>query len=466
MHRFVISVCVLACVGEPAIALFPTAPRPVPLPQLLDYARRHLAANPNDSGAFYRLARIRYLAFTYGLESIQVFGRVDEFKTIPATWAEDDEGWRETTERARLAEAKKVALSELGTEQEASMSREQREAFKIASERHFKSLTLRGWIPRQIEPRIRIAHAEAALRAFNEAIRLNGKEPLFHMGRVSLLKQFRDWSEAAKPGELPATLAGITDRDLMSGFWDAYSTARERLNNAAKTHVEFSCAEVCFEASVGYAQLAQLHYNELSQDERARFVQLEDGLKLAESISDKNKHRVITPIIFSLNPMKQLDELLDVERVVHFDLRGHGPKQSWTWVKPDTGFLVWDPERSGVIDSGQQMFGSYTWQIFWRDGYEAMSVLDADRNGILEDAELDSLSVWFDRDGNGVSDPGEVVTVKSLGIAGLRTQPTGKGANHVSNPNGLILQSGRELPTWDWLTAPVPHELPAQNVKP
>ena len=65
------------------------------------------------------------------------------------------------------------------------------------------------------------------------------------------------------------------------------------------------------------------------------------------------------------------------------------------------------------------MFGSYTWQIFWRDGYEAMSVLDTD------------------------------------GTAGLRNQATSKGANHVSNPNGLILQSGRELPTWDWLTSPV-----------
>ena len=468
LHQFVILVCVLAFAGEPANALFET-PRTVPLAELLDHAREYLKRNPNDSAAFYRLARIRYLAFTYGLESFPVYGRDDGLnsrKTIPGIPERYEEAWRDTAESARLEEAKKLALSELGIEQEASMQREQREALKIASERHFKSLKLRGWTPQQIAPRIRIAHAVAAHSAFNEAIRLNSKEPLFHMGRVSLLKQFRDWSESTKPGELPATLAGITDRDLMSGFWDAYSTARELLNNAAKTPVEFSRAEVCFEASVGYAELAQLHFNDLSDDERARFVQLEDGLKLAESISEKNKHRIITPIIFCLNPVKQFDELLDAERVVQFDLRGYGPKQSWTWVKPDTGFLVWDPERSGVIDSGQQMFGSYTWQIFWRDGYEAMSVLDADDNGILEEAELDRLSVWFDRDGNGVSSPGEVVPVNLLEIAGLRTQATSKGANHVSNPNGLILQSGQELPTWDWLTSPVTREQPAQSIKP
>lgn len=455
LHQFVVSVCVLAFAAQPANALFSKAPLQVPLSELLDHARLHLTENPNDSDAFYRLARIRYLAFTYGLDSIHVPGTLHELKTVPYIWTEDEETWKESTERARIAEAKRLALSELGIAQEALLQREQREAFDLASERHLKTLRLRGWIPVQFEPRIRIAHAEAALRAFNEAIRLNRNVPLFHMGRVSLLKQFRDWSEVAKPAEVPRSLAGITDHDLMSGFWDAYSTAREGLNNKAKTPVEYSRAEVCFEASVGYAQLAQSHINELSDEERSRFVKLEDGLKLAESISGINRNRLITPIIFSLESVKQIDELLDPECVVQFDLRGFGPKQSWTWVKPDTGFLVWDPERSGVIDSGQQMFGSYTWQIFWRDGYEAMSVLDADGNGILEEAELDRLSVWFDRDGNGVSSPGEVVPVKSIGIAGLRTQATSKGANHVSNPNGLILQSGQELPTWDWLTSPV-----------
>ena len=47
-------------------------------------------------------------------------------------------------------------------------------------------------------------------------------------------------------------------------------------------------------------------------------------------------------------------------------------------------------------------------------GYEPMSMLDDNCNGWLEGNELSGLSVWQDRNSNGVSDMGEVESVATL----------------------------------------------------
>jgi hypothetical protein len=317
---------------------------------------------------------------------------------------------------------------------------------------HFHALRWKDWAPPQKDPNLEIRHAEAAVLAFDQAIRLGSQIPRYHLGRASMLEQFKIRQEKKKWRKLPPVLAKVTHREILTSYWNAFSTAFEADSNSpAKPRNGDSFTSD--EAGYGYIRVAEANRDKLSEQEGERLSEIRNGMKQLNEKPDGES--IITPIILCFDSAHGMDDLLAPERVVQFDLRGYGPKQSWTWVKPDSGFLVWDPERSGVIESGQQMFGSYTWQIFWRDGYEAMSVLDADGNGILEEAELERLSVWFDRDGNGVSGPGEVVPVKSLGIAGLRTQATSKGSNHVSNPKGLILQGGRELPTWDWLTSPI-----------
>ena len=70
--------------------------------------------------------------------------------------------------------------------------------------------------------------------------------------------------------------------------------------------------------------------------------------------------------------------------------------------------------------------------------------------------ELAGIAVWFDRDSDGVSGPGEVVPVEELGIAALSTEATGHVGLSPANPLGLELADGRRLPTWDWVTSPCP----------
>jgi hypothetical protein len=166
----------------------------------------------------------------------------------------------------------------------------------------------------------------------------------------------------------------------------------------------------------------------------------------------------VTPIVFSLSKAGRLDDLLDNKRTVTFDLDGTGRSQTWPWVKPDTAILVWAPEAgrsSPVVQSGRQLFGSVTWWIFWRDGYAALDALDDNRDGRLSGAELHGLAVWFDRNGDGVAEAGEVVPIEELGIDSIDVRRTGFDGESACNRGGLMMKDGRVLPTYDWVAHPV-----------
>ena len=161
------------------------------------------------------------------------------------------------------------------------------------------------------------------------------------------------------------------------------------------------------------------------------------------------------PLPLADNPVRLAEELAMIDmvsrgRLVSFDLVGTGRKQRWPWVRPETGMLVWDPERRGRITSGTQLFGNFTWSIFWRNGYEPLAFLDDNHDGWLRGPELQGLSVWQDRNGNGVSEPGEVAPVAALGIARIAVQTSSASSGVPFSRRGVARQDGTCLPTYDW----------------
>jgi len=160
---------------------------------------------------------------------------------------------------------------------------------------------------------------------------------------------------------------------------------------------------------------------------------------------------MVTPIILDLGSPKPLSDLLSSKKWVPFDLDGTGRAQTYRWVKPTTAFLVWDPQHEGRITSGRQLFGNATWWMLWNNGYAALDALDNNRDGWLSGNELHGLALWYDRNGNGKCDPGEVISIEQTGIVALRTRFDGKsGASFVSQ-SGVVLKDGRTLPTYDWV---------------
>jgi hypothetical protein len=154
----------------------------------------------------------------------------------------------------------------------------------------------------------------------------------------------------------------------------------------------------------------------------------------------QNKPLAITPIIFAPHPGTDLEELTSSTMRVPFDIDGFDDHRAWTWLQPTTCILVWDPEHTGRITSGRQLFGSVTWWMFWRDGFEPLAALDDNRDGRLTGAEISGIAVWRDANGNGVSDPGEVIPAEQFGILEIGVRGS-----------GITLRDGTVLPMYDWV---------------
>jgi len=99
------------------------------------------------------------------------------------------------------------------------------------------------------------------------------------------------------------------------------------------------------------------------------------------------------------------------------------------------------------------MFGNVTFWIFWPNGYAALAALDDNGDGRLTGPELRGLCLWIDRNGNGISEPGEVVPVESLGITAIQCGCHTNATGMPWNPAGVVFQDGSSRATYDW-TAP------------
>lgn len=157
--------------------------------------------------------------------------------------------------------------------------------------------------------------------------------------------------------------------------------------------------------------------------------------------------------------------------LVSFPVNPNNLNKAYTWrASKNMPLLVYDIEHSGVIKSGEQLFGNWTWggkkiaslnsnniaTSAWRDGYEALSQLDSNRNGKVEGIELEPLGLWFDNNQDGISQVGEVVSVKEAGVVTLyyqadRNQPSSKeivaSVGYEKNNNENIVK-GKSI---DWL---------------
>lgn len=100
-------------------------------------------------------------------------------------------------------------------------------------------------------------------------------------------------------------------------------------------------------------------------------------------------------------------------------------EMSWTDPQWHNGWLALDRNGNGTIDDFTELFGNFTPQPTStdRNGYLALALFDepmngGNANGVIDpgDAVYDQLRIWIDANHDGISQPGELHTLRELGI--------------------------------------------------
>ena len=167
----------------------------------------------------------------------------------------------------------------------------------------------------------------------------------------------------------------------------------------------------------------------------------------------KRLPRPITPIAIPLQDDLTVGDLVNQNARVKFDADGTGLQKTWTWITPKAGWLVHDPNHTGKVTSALQMFGGVTFWMLWANGYQALSALDDNGDGKLTGNELRGLAVWHDRNSNGISERGEVKTLKEMQIVELSCRHVSSNSQtHVAkSAKGVRFKNGKQRATYDVL---------------
>jgi hypothetical protein len=378
-----------------AIALW-ASPVSAPIERLLPNVKRHVERNPKDAHGHYVLARLHSLAFAKGIKA-----RVYYYTNKPLDFSPYEMFLQER--RKELGEPDQEALN----------------------------------------------HLAESIRHYRIAVQLKQKEALYWLGLGWVLEQgikFADKLQAPFLEKPKIVSSEEWRKEALNAYRQAFRLCvKEELKKRGFMAESEGLSSGSIAQEAGEAILRLQKGRKLTQEEEEELVEVEKAVAML-----KRKPRAITPIIFPLHSALRLSKLVSSHSVV-FDLDGDGVKEKWQWVTKEAGFLVWDGEKTGQVSSGLQLFGSVTWWMFWRNGYEALAALDDDGNGWLEDKELDGIFVWHDRNCNGISESGEVLPLEHFEIIRIAVSATHKDGKVLFNPFGIQLKDGRFLPTYDWV---------------
>lgn len=136
------------------------------------------------------------------------------------------------------------------------------------------------------------------------------------------------------------------------------------------------------------------------------------------------------PITIDLDGLQY--ELTSFQNGVLFDFfnKGSMTQMAWTAKGWNGGFLALDRNGNGKIDNGTELFGNVTPQTpvpgKTPNGFLALAEFDKTANGGNGDGQIDArdaifpkLLVWVDKNHNGVSDPGELLTLQQAGVVSI-----------------------------------------------
>ncbi len=423
-------------------------PTYLPVERLVANTTAHLQNDPNDAGLWYNLARIHYLAFANQALTVGAYVHHSPPRACP-DWLLKGDVCGAANQHAWELALKKEGYSSI--EEVPDDKRPKIEESVCVIE---KALMAEGWRPEAPPREQLLAHATEAKKSFLHAIQLEPKNGLYLLGLASLYRQYLDYSVKEDPNTPAIGFDDVTVAVAREMFYEAFQCAIDEDMEVIYRPMAGIQTLVSYEAGMAFIELGKMQ-DPLSREIKQKIAKVQVALS---KLDKKPNSGVITPIIFSIDSLSSLKDLLEPGLQIEFDLDGDGLSEIWPWIKSDTGLLVWDHIGDGQITSGRQLFGSVTWWVFFENGYCALKALDDNLDGQLAGEELISISVWFDRNSDGKSDSTEVIQVQQLGIASINTEYVIQDGIPY-NGEGICFNDGTTIATFDWIASPIVDEL-------
>lgn len=186
------------------------------------------------------------------------------------------------------------------------------------------------------------------------------------------------------------------------------------------------------------------------------YASVTDLLAAGKKLCDAGSAFVMqTPISLIMDESSDIDSSATLTQ---FPLDPNKKGDWYIWKASEKApLLVFDPEHTGTITTASQLFGNWAFggkrvamassdmqglsgTSTWKDGFEALESLDADGDSEVSGDELDPLALWFDKNQNGISEPGEVRSLREEKITRLFFKVERNGSNTAD----LVLKRGFE----------------------
>ena len=436
MRRLIITFSLFFVFEISSIGMF-MAPSPIPLERIVKNTEAHLAENPKDARAYYTIARAYYLSFYNQSLTVPGFdsGRPGARSSVAPHWMAADFKYI-----LLRNEAQKRVLEEFQLDSLAELDSKVRNNFYKRLSVVTNELKKSKWKPKKLSANEVLVFAEKSKNYFLKAIQISKDEGLYYLGLASLYQQVNDFLEVNKLES--DAFKNIDEKIIKSLFWKAFLISKSKDQKRQFRPPEGLPGLVSYEAG-----------KTLLKDDtlvESRIKTISDHLKKMEKL----KVGPITPLVITDNDKIKPNQFARTNQFVRFDLNGDGYSESCSWISPETGILVWDPMNSKSIRSGRQLFGNYTFQLIWKDGFDAIASLDNNADRCLSGNELDGISVWFDQNSNGQSDPREVKPLSQHGINSLKFDKVTTMGGMKVHVDGVSFESGKTGNLWDWISIP------------
>ncbi|MBJ7439816.1 MAG: cadherin domain-containing protein [Sphingopyxis sp.] len=182
-----------------------------------------------------------------------------------------------------------------------------------------------------------------------------------------------------------------------------------------------------------------------------QFVPFEDDAANPEPESGADPvEGIAPPIVLDFDgDGKSLVEMADNK--VRFDMNGDGIADKTGWIEQGDAFLALDRNANGKIDDISEISFVADKEGAKTD-LEGLAAFDSDGDGVLsgDDARFAEFRLWFDNNGNGQTDAGELLSlaqagVVSVSLTGIATgEQAAFGKNIVFNTGSFTRASGTE----------------------